>query len=104
VCSDLIHIFRPLRFLVGLQFLHQLELPPNCTSYAGDDDQVNHKFVPPLHEGLTGSFGDIKLAPDAGMQLVLQVIQGNVFSDLGVLKRDMSLAEFTVEPASFLEL
>ena len=104
MCSYLILIFRPLRFLVGLQFLHQLELPPNCTSYAGDHDQVNHKFVPPLHEGLTVSFGGIKLAPDAGMQLVLQDIQGNVPSDLGVLQPDMSLAEFTVEHAIFLEL
>lgn len=54
--------------------------------------------------GLTGSFGSIELAPDPGMQSVLLDIQGNVFSDLSVLKPVSSLAEFTVENATFLDL
>lgn len=53
---------------------------------------------------LAGSFGGIALAPGAGMQLVLQNLQGNVFSDLSVLKPNLSLADFTAGSATFLEL
>ncbi len=55
-------------------------------------------------ETVNGSFGGITLAPAAGLQLVLQNVQGNVFSDLGVLKPNLSLADFTTGNATFLEL
>lgn len=54
--------------------------------------------------GLTASFGGITLAPDAGMQLVLQNTDGDVFSDLSVLKPNLTLADFTSGGATFLEL
>jgi hypothetical protein len=53
---------------------------------------------------LNGSFGGIALTPGAGMQLVLQNVQGNVFSDLSVLKPNLSLADFTTGNATFLQL
>ncbi len=51
-----------------------------------------------------GSFGGITLEPGAGMQLVLQDNSGTVFNDLGILKPNLTLADFTTGNGTFLEL
>jgi hypothetical protein len=53
---------------------------------------------------VSGSFGGITLEPGAGMQLVLQDNSGTVFNNLGILKPNLTLAEFTAGNGTFLEL
>lgn len=53
---------------------------------------------------LSGSLGGLTLAPDAGIVFVLQDLTGNVFNGLNLPGDDLTLNDFTLTGASFLQL
>lgn len=53
---------------------------------------------------MSGTVGGQALAPGAGLQLVLQDVAGNAFSDASLPGSNLSMAEFSGNGATFIEL
>jgi len=53
---------------------------------------------------VSGTFGGLTLAPGAGLQVVLQDVSGNVFNDPSIPGADLTINDFTMGNATFIQL
>lgn len=53
---------------------------------------------------VSGTFGGLTLAPGAGLQVVLQDVSSNVFDDPSIPGANLSINDFTLGNATFLQL
>lgn len=53
---------------------------------------------------VSGTFGGLTLAPGAGLQVVLQDVSGNVFNDPSIPGANLTINDFTLGNATFLQL
>jgi hypothetical protein len=53
---------------------------------------------------VSGTFGGLTLAPGAGLQVILQDVSGNVFNGPSILGAGLTINDFTLGNATFLQL